>query len=157
MKGEPRLRFSVFMAEHLEALGQLIEETIERSYAGVYGPGARRFFKDYHCRENILKDAATGYTILAWRAGELAGTGTLVGEDIRRVFINPGCQRNGIGRLIMAELESQARSRGLRRVSLSASLPALEFYRRLGYSITAEACEDCNGDPLRYYEMAKEL
>lgn len=151
------LQIAPFEPAALEPLLQLIYDTIDQSYAGVYGPAARQFFKEYHCKENVIRDAAAGCTIVATRGGELAGTGTLVGEDIRRVFIAPRFQGRGIGRIMMESLENRARLLGLPRVSLSASLPAQAFYHGLGYRVTADACDFFDGEPLHYFEMVKEL
>lgn len=132
--------------------------TIETSYAAVYPPAVVDFFHDFHRRETVLSDAAGGQTVVVFSGGNLVATGTRVGGDVRRVFVYPDCQRRGIGRLIMAELESEAIEEGVDRIALSASLPALEFYLRLGYEVVSdEDYEVAPGQHLEYYEMAKLL
>jgi GNAT superfamily N-acetyltransferase len=74
------------------------------------------------------------------------------------VFVRPDRQGQGIGRLIMAELESAALKANIDRLGLSASLPAKDFYLRLGYEVVSEEdYEVAPGQHLEYYEMAKEL
>ena len=39
----------------------------------------------------------------------------------------------GIGRALMRQMEDVARTRGLRRIKLSAQVPVIAFYERIGY------------------------
>ena len=147
-----------FRESDLDEVHELVRATIETSYAAVYPPAAVAFFHNFHRRETVLSDAAGGQTVVVFSADALVATGTRVGEDVRRVFVCPDCQRRGIGRLMMAELETEAKENGVDRVALSASLPALEFYLRLGYEVVSEVdYEVAPGQHLDYYEMAKEL
>ena len=137
---------------------ELVRTTIETSYARVYSPAVIAFFHDYHRREIVCSDAGGGQTVVVFSNGTLAGTGTRVETDVRRVFVRPDHQGRGIGRLIMAELEATAREDSIDRLGLSASLPALEFYLHLGYEVVSEEdYEVAPGQYLEYYEMAKEL
>jgi GNAT superfamily N-acetyltransferase len=147
-----------FQESDLDEVYELVRATIETSYAGVYSPAVIAFFHDYHRREIVCSDAAGGQTVVVFSNRTLAGTGTRVETDVRRVFARPDRQGRGIGRLIMAELEAKAREGGIDRLGLSASLPALEFYLRLGYEIVSgEDYEVAPGQHLEYYEMAKNL
>ena len=60
---------------------------------------------------------------------------------IRAFFIHPDYARRGIGRLILARCEDEARAQGFRAATLMATLGGLEFYRRAGYA---------DEDPVRY-------
>ncbi|WP_301678359.1 GNAT family N-acetyltransferase [Methanoculleus methanifontis] len=108
--------------------------------------------------EQILLDATRGCTFVLASGGRIAGTGTLLGTTIKRVFVHPSRQRRGYGALLMHALESEAIRRGIGRVDLSASLPSKRFYDLLGY---ATECEDYipvrNGKRLDYYTMVKAL
>jgi len=147
-----------FRENDLDEVHELARTTIETSYAAVYPPAAVAFFHNFHRRETVLSDAAGGQTVVVFSADALVATGTRAGEDIRRVFVLPDYQRRGIGRLMMAELEAKAIADSVERIVLSASLPALEFYLRLGYEVVSEVdYEVVPGQHLEYYEMAKEL
>jgi GNAT superfamily N-acetyltransferase len=84
------------------------------------------------------------------------GTGTLLGNNIRRVFISPQHQRQGIGRIIAEKLEQKARQGQSAVIDLSASPLSRRFWETLGFTTSGEAfvpVED--GQNLRYYQMVK--
>ena len=94
-----------FTPAYLEPVWSLVQRTIGISYAPDYSPEVIKFFQDYHPREKILDDAENGHILVAERDGTIIGTGTLREAHIRRVFIEPGCQGQGIGRVIATHLE----------------------------------------------------
>lgn len=147
-----------FLPGDIEDVSRLVVETIEVSYAKSYPREAIDYFLEYHTVEQILLDATRGCTFVLAPGGRIAGTGTLLGTTIKRVFVHPSRQRRGYGALLMHALESEAIRRGIGRVDLSASLPSKRFYDLLGY--TTE-CEDYipvrNGKRLDYYTMVKAL
>jgi putative acetyltransferase len=79
--------------------------------------------------------------LLAWLDAEAVGCGALVdhaGEygELKRIYVRPACRRAGVGRAILGELFSQARSRGLRVLRLetgNAQPEALAMYERAGF------------------------
>jgi GNAT superfamily N-acetyltransferase len=147
-----------YREDDLAEVCELVRETIETSYASVYPPRVIEFFHQYHERDVVIADAASGHTIIVRSNGKLIATGTRAGTNVRRVFVRPKWQRRGIGQTIMAELEAGALAVGVERLDLSASLPAKDFYLRLGYEIVSEEdYEVAPGQHLEYYEMAKEL
>jgi len=147
-----------FRESDLDEVCELVRETIDTSYAAVYPPRVIDFFHQYHERAVVIFDAASGHTIVVHSGGELVATGTRAGTTVRRVFVRAAWQRRGIGQMVMAELEAEAIAAGIERLDLSASLPAKEFYLRLGYEIVSEEdYEVAPGQHLEYYEMAKEL
>jgi N-acetylglutamate synthase-like GNAT family acetyltransferase len=142
----------------LAAVYALVQKTIEVSYGGVYPPEAIEFFKNHHSRENILQDIAKGYIVMAESGGQILGTGTLLGTNVRRVFINPEYQRQGIGKIIAEKLERKARANGLAKLDLSASLKSRQFWEARGFTSTKEfALPVANGQKLIFYEMTKTL
>ena len=147
-----------FCEGDLEEVCELVHATVDTSYAAVYPPRVVEFFYQYHERAIIVSDADGGYTIVVRSGEQLVATGTRIGTNVRRVFVRSDWQRRGIGQAMMAELEAEAVKAGIARLDLSASLPAKDFYLRLGYEITSK--EDYEVEPgqhLEYYEMAKDL
>ncbi|WP_436348045.1 GNAT family N-acetyltransferase [Natronorubrum sp. FCH18a] len=53
--------------------------------------------------------------------------------EIGAVYVHPDHVREGVGRAILAALESAARDAGLETLVLTASRNAIDFYRRQGY------------------------
>jgi GNAT superfamily N-acetyltransferase len=147
-----------FRSSDLDPVYALVCETIDTSYAAVYPPRVVEFFHEYHGREIVVSDAACGQTLVVHSGGVLVATGTRLETTARRVFVRADRQRRGIGKKVMAELEAEALAAGIARLDLSASLPAKDFYLRLGYEITSEEdYEVVPGQHLEYYQMAKDL
>jgi GNAT superfamily N-acetyltransferase len=147
-----------FRQEDVEALKRLIYKTIDISYHKVYPEEAIEYFKDYHTEEHILGDAIEGYTIILECDGKIVGTGTLLGTNIRRVFIDPSHQHKGLGKLVMHELEKRALEKGISILDLSASLVSKQFYDSSGYVTQKEDYIPVrNKQKLSYYAMVKTL
>lgn len=145
-----------FHAGDLEQLWSLVSRTIDACYPPFYTPLVIDFFKKYHRRENILRDADRGWTVVLEDMGKIVATGTLVGTNIRRVFVDTGCQRRGFGKGIMREIEGKAVDAGLKYVDLDASLFAKNFYLDLRYVILKHGEYPLTKeDILGYYKMAK--
>jgi len=147
-----------FRPDDLAAVGALIHRAIEASYAGAYPPRAIAHFHEHHTEGNIVADAEQGYMVVVERGGQIVVTGTLVGNDIRRVYVEPACQGQGCGTAIMRTLEDRARQTGATAVVVYSSTVAKPFYERLGYVVVEEGAADLGeGQVLRFYRMTKSL
>lgn len=78
--------------------------------------------------------------ISAWMGETLIGVGRahfVSSEEaqIRYMAVESEFRRQGVGALILHELESRARARGAQRIVLNARENALSFYRGQGYVI----------------------
>ena len=158
MSEQKHISARVFRPSDLSAVRSLVQSTIDACYPRVYPKEAVQFFKDWHSDEEILKNAKEGYTILLHQADRIVGTGTIVDDEVVRVFVDPAFQKCGFGRLIMRKLEERAASTGVAVVKLDASLPAKAFYDALGYVTLERAFREVgNGRRLDYYKMEKAL
>ena len=147
-----------FQRADLAALKALVHKTIATCYPSRYCVEAVRFFIDYHDAEAILRDAKEGRTIVLDKASRILGTGTIVGGEIKRVFVDPTFQRQGFGRRIVERLEEAAALQGVKTVKLDASLPSKVFYERLGYTTIGPASLPVeNGRRLDFFKMQKNL
>lgn len=68
--------------------------------------------------------------------GKVVGTVALEGGKLRAMAVD--AQTRGIGRLLVARLEEEARARGLTRIDLHARQTAIGFYEKLGYVAEGE-------------------
>ncbi len=147
-----------FKKNDLNAVYKLIQNTIDVSYHKVYPPEAIEFFKEFHSRENILKDTAAGFTVVAERNDEILGTSTLIDTHIQRTFVSPACQRQGIGGMLAEELEAKASLRKTGDITLEASLVSRQFWEARGFTVREETCIPVkNGQKLIYYTMSKKI
>lgn len=144
--------------EDIEELKTLIHETIEVCYSGAYSCEAIDYFKEYNNTESILNDILKGHLLILTCGKEIIGTGTLLGSNIRRIFVKPEYQKMGLGKRIMYELEKEALEEKVRTMDLHASLTAHSFYTTLGYQVQSEEVVRVkNGQNLRYYIMVKNM
>jgi GNAT superfamily N-acetyltransferase len=144
--------------EDIEELKMLIYGTIDSCYSGAYSCEAIDYFKVYNNTESILNDILKGHFLILTCGKEIIGTGTLLGSNIRRIFVKPEYQNIGLGKRIMHELEKEALEENVSITDLHASLTARSFYTALGYKIQSEEVVQIkNEQNLRYYIMVKDL
>ncbi|WP_435063108.1 GNAT family N-acetyltransferase [Halobaculum sp. EA56] len=108
------------------------------------------------------------YNIVAEVDGAVVGFGTLVPEPpdylseppaalelpdgsgtvgaVEAVYVDPDRAGEGLGSALLADLEREARERGLRALGLHASLNAVGFYERHGYEREREVVHEFGGD-----------
>jgi GNAT superfamily N-acetyltransferase len=147
-----------FHEDDLASVYELVRKTIDISYRPDYPVKVIEFFKKFHTRENILDDARSGCILVALDNGEIAGTGTLLGAHIRRVFISPSHQGRGIGTLIAAELEKMAASNNVQVLDLSAALGSRTFWESHGFTVREELFAPARKDiVIHYFAMEKIL
>lgn len=142
----------------LKKIYQLVHDTISISYASTYCEAAQEHFHNHHLYETIYNDAKNGFIIAVQDKSneELIGTGTLVGNYIGRVYVDPNYQNKGVGTTIMEHLEIIARSNGIKTVELDASLNSKEFYLNREYDLVKSEVTLCsNGQELPYFKMKK--
>ena len=105
-----------------------------------------------------MSEARDGYTTVLEYEGRIVGTGTLLGANIRGVFIHPSYQRRGFGKLIMHKLEEQASANGIDTLELTSTLISKRFYDSLGYAILEEDHFSAGTKrKFRYYRMIRKI
>ncbi len=94
------------------------------------------------------------------QAGEVIACGRLQDNDnglgqIRYMAVHPNYQGKGLGKLIVAKLEEEAKAIGLTTIELQARENALEFYKSQGYMVKETSFK--LWDIIQHYLMTKEL
>jgi predicted GNAT family N-acyltransferase len=126
------------------------------------------FIEEQHVPEGIERDAedATAFQVLAFSVGHAIGTGRLVtlakapaefpGKwgQIGRMAVLQSHRNSGVGSLLLAELEAEARRQRMRGLRMHAQLSALSFYQRHGYTAVGPVFLEAGIDHL---EMRKLL
>jgi GNAT superfamily N-acetyltransferase len=147
-----------FRLADLDSVKELINRTIDVCYNGFYLKEVMNYFDMYNWEGNILKAARDGYIVVVEKQGKIIGTGSVIGDTILRVFVDPGHHKQGLGKMIMNELEKQAEANGIEILRLRALANARKFYESLGYStVDRGLVEVDNGTHLEYYQMEKKL
>ena len=123
---------------YTHSLYELIRQTIVEEYSEFSASDVIDYFLSYNQPDNILTDSKKGYTALCFIDNKLAGSGSLVNNNLRRVFVLSEYQRIGIGTLIMKHLENKAIENRLDFTELYAMMSSVGFYKTLGYRELAQ-------------------
>lgn len=144
--------------EDVPAIHKLIHQTISTIYSKYYPTDVVRFFLDYHSKDHIAKALDQELVLLIKEEGQLIGTGSLSGNEIKRMFVLPQFQNKGYGSLLLNKLEQKAAENGYTSVELDSSLPAYGLYENKGYlPIKNERVVTQSGQVLFYHRMAKKI
>ncbi len=155
---KPAYPIRLFRPDDLAELKELIYRAVDADTLSNYPPAGTAYHKQLHTPQRILRDVVNGHTVVMVDHKKIIATGTLVGSLIKRVFIDPAYQRQGLGKCIMAYLEKHALKNGKDSVCLDASKGARDFYLRLGFQVDQETFLPLDGDiRLVYYKMSKSL
>lgn len=139
----------------VKLVAEIVKETITEIYPRYYPAGAVQYFLNLHSEERIMAAVTSEEIYLLAVDGIVVGTGSIRGNEIRRVFVRPSYQGNGYGSSLMDHLEAVIYE-NYSIVHLDASFPAEHMYIKRGYRIsTYEKIETRNGDYLCYHTMEK--
>lgn len=94
-----------------------------------------RGFSPGAVRELICKRTVFVATV----GSRVVGTASLDGSVVRTVFVAPDVQAQGIGKLLMAEIEHTARERNVPLLTVPSSVTAEAFYARLGFKAVRDS------------------
>jgi GNAT superfamily N-acetyltransferase len=84
--------------------------------------------------------------------GVIKGVGELKQRrHVAMLFVDPACQRQGVGEALLAALIAQAHAD---EVTVSASLPSVAFYQRHGFACSGEVGESAG---LVYQPMVRTM
>jgi ribosomal protein S18 acetylase RimI-like enzyme len=83
--------------------------------------------------EAVLELLKRRVVLVAIQDQVIVATAALDANVVRSVFVNPALQGQGIGRLLMIEIELRAREAGVTVLSVPSSLTAEPFYTKLGF------------------------
>lgn len=126
------------------------------------------FIEEQSVPESLERDAddANAFHVLALQGKHAIGTGRLValpappsGETgawgrVGRMAVLGSNRKGGVGTLLLAALEAEARRRKLDGIMLHAQLSAMEFYKRHGYAPHGAVFEEAG---MPHLEMKKRL
>lgn len=98
--------------------------------------------------------------VAAFISGKLVGTGRLhrTADDraqIRYMAVEESYRGQGIGGAVYQFLEAEARKANIKCIHVHARLPALDFYKQMGFNITGEG--PTLFDSIQHKIMEKEL
>ena len=139
-----------------DKITELVRETIKAVYPQYYPAGAVEFFLAHHKPEKIAADIEAGKVYVILQDGIIAGTVTIEGNGIERLFVEPSKQGKGYGGKLLDFAENMIFGYS-EKIRLDSSLPAKSIYIKRGYR-EKEYCKILtdNGDYLCYDIMERE-
>lgn len=73
---------------------------------------------------------------------------------MRQVAVFPQYQKKGVGQLMVAASEDFSNENGYKEIVLSARVPAVPFYQRLGYEVVSKKYKEVGID---HFKMSKKI
>jgi len=120
-------------ATDAEGISQVILAALHSSNARDYPAHVIARVAANFTPEAVLELLKRRLVLVAIQDQVIVATAALDANVVRSVFVNPALQGQGIGRLLMIEIELRAREAGVTVLSVPSSLTAEPFYTKLGF------------------------
>ena len=120
-------------AADAEGISQVILAALHSSNARDYPADVIASVASNFTPDAVLALLQRRIVLVAVQDKVVVATAALDANVVRSVFVNPALQGQGIGRLLMIEIELRAREAGVTVLSVPSSLTAEPFYTKLGF------------------------
>ena len=114
-------------------LSGLIRRTIRVSNSKDYDQQSIDLLCSIFEPEQVSKRIVNELILLCFVGGDLIGTVGLRRDYLRSLFIEPSYQRQGLGKVLVANIEQIARQNVISDILVHSSITAQRFYDALGY------------------------
>lgn len=115
------------------AISSLIAAALRQTNAGDYPATVIDRMTTSYAAPRIALMVQHREMFVAERVGAIVGVIGYAAGSVRSLFVAPDDQRSGIGRRLIAEVESLAHKADLRSLTVAASMTAIGFYQRCGF------------------------
>ena len=120
-------------AADAQGISQVILAALHSSNARDYPVDVIARVATHFTPDAVLELLNRRIVLVATQDHSIVATAALDANVVRSVFVNPELQGQGIGRLLMIEIELRAREAGVTVLSVPSSLTAEPFYSKLGF------------------------
>ena len=114
-------------------LSGLIRHTIRVSNSKDYDQQSIDMLCSIFEPEQVAKRIENEHILLCFSGVNLIGTAGLRRDYLRSLFIEPTYQRQGLGKVLVANIEEIARQNAIPEILVESSVTARQFYETLGY------------------------
>ena len=130
-----------FEEKDAKKVSELIVETLRKTNIKDYSADLiENYVNNFH-PENVLKRASWTHFYVAEEKGNIIGCGAIAPywdkvdeSSLFTIFISPEHQGKGIGQKIIEILEKDEYFLRAKRIEIPASITAVPFYKKMGYS-----------------------
>jgi putative acetyltransferase len=153
------IKIRLFQIEDTEHIAKLFHETVRNINIQDYSLAqVQAWAPDHLDFKNWQADCLNQFTYVAEKDGHIVGFGQLASNGhIGCFYCDQAYQRCGIGRQIYQVIHQQALTLGITYLFVEASITALPFFRKLGFTIVKEQLVFYRGEILTNYAMEKIL
>ena len=130
-----------FEEKDAKKVSELIIDTLRRTNIKDYSDDSIENHVNNFQPENVLTRASWTHFYVAQEKGNIIGCGAIAPywdkldeSSLFTIFISPECQGKGIGRKIIETLEKDEYFLRAKRIEIPASITAVPFYKKMGYS-----------------------
>lgn len=153
------MKIRLFQPSDTDQIAQLFHDTIRSVNLGDYSEKQVKAWApdDIHFR-NWEEKCSSKYTLVADSNGIVTGFVQLDDDGhIDCYYCHKDFLDQGIGRLLLEEIEKEALKKNLTRLFLEASITAKAFFKKMGFAVTNKQTVKIRGVKLINYIMEKEL
>ena len=130
-----------FEEKDAKKVSKLIVETLRKTNIKDYSADLIENYVNNFQPENVLKRASWTHFYVAEEKGNIIGCGAIAPywdkiyeSSLFTIFISSEHQGKGIGRKIIETLEKDEYFLRAKRIEIPASITAVPFYKKMGYS-----------------------
>jgi len=136
----PSLALRALRFEEVADVLRLVNRSVEHGCRTHYDPHQRRAVYAAYATHLFVETLGPLETVVAERAGRLVGMAQLDPREgrLRALFVDGPNQGQGVGQLLLAEVERRARESRVGILHGAMALNAVPFYTRAGFRPAAE-------------------
>ncbi len=117
------------------SLSKLIQRTILASNSKDYSHESLDLLCSIYGPEQVAERIKNEHILLCFEGVNPIGAAGLRGDYLRSVFVEPFHQGQGLGKLLVGEIEEIARQKSVSCLMVHSSITARRFYRALGFNV----------------------
>lgn len=142
-----------FKKEDAAKAGNMVTKTMLTSFKGVYSKKVINALCDHNTPSYFLKSAKERQYFVAEDKNleKIVGVIGMDGNELKRFFVLPECQGQGVGRKLFERFKEEAVEKGYKSVFVHASENAQQIYESLGFKKLRKTKRAVNGLP--FYDI----
>ena len=128
------MRIRKFRPDDARKVSYLVRKTLRDVNSLHYSDSVIKSMSEYYSPKGIVERSRGKTIFIAVEGEKIIGTANVDTNLIGAVFIHPDYMNKGIGSKLMDKCEKHAKKHGIKNIMLKASVNAIEFYEKLGYT-----------------------